>query len=195
MNEEKELKKKVHKMGRIIFRGIGYTQKRHVQHILGIWKRKILREKVCETPIPRANLIIQTFVSGLDKDYKVLVFGKKYYLLQREVRQNDFRASGSGKLSFPVNLGLIETMVLSFARQAYIELDTPMLSIDIAYDGKKCHMIEFQCLNFGPYTLQFSDCFFTYNFGSWVKTNSKSELEEEMVNSWCYYLSEERDKK
>lgn len=188
-HNKKELKKKAKRMGEVVFRGTGYSQKRHIQHILGVWKRKILKEFVCETPFPRANLVIQTFIPGLDRDYKVLIFGEKYYLLQREVRKNDFRASGSGKLSFPEELGLIENLVLSFARQAYLELNTPMLSIDIAYDGKKCHMIEFQCLNFGPYTLQFSKCFFKYDCGVWTKIVSESILEEEMVNSWMHYLS------
>lgn len=75
----------------------------------------------------------------------MLVFGEKYYILRRKVRKNDFRASGSGKREFPEYLTDVECQVLDLAYKAFCEIDTPLLSIDIAHDGEKCHMIEFQC--------------------------------------------------
>ncbi len=189
---EQELRSKVKKMGRVTFRAAGYTIKEHGRHMLGILKRRLAKENVAETPFPRANLIIQNFIPGLDRDYKVLVFGSKYYLLRRDVRDHDFRASGSGKLSFPEEFGRIEREILSFAKRAYEELDSPMLSIDVAHDGKQCHMIEFQCLNFGPYTLQFSKCFYQHENGEWIKVQAQSVLEKEMVNAWLGYIGSER---
>ncbi len=156
--------------------------------------RKIIRKstnsKAPERVEINEKLIIQTFIPNLGNDYKVLVFNEKYYLLKRLVRDGDFRASGSGKLLFPDKLEDEEMKVLSFARQAYAELNTPLLSIDIAYDGNKCHMVEFQCLNFGPYTIQFSDGYHLCDEnGNWSKIEKKSILEEEMAKSYIAYIN------
>jgi len=46
------------------------------------------------------NFIIQQFVPNLTNDWKVLIFYDKYFVFEREVRNNDFRASGSGKFYY-----------------------------------------------------------------------------------------------
>ncbi|MBE0675851.1 MAG: hypothetical protein IH591_14420, partial [Bacteroidales bacterium] len=48
----------------------------------------------------RGNIVVQEFIPGLKNDYKVLVFGSKYYVLYRKVREGDFRASGQGLLEY-----------------------------------------------------------------------------------------------
>ena len=91
-------------------------------------------------------------------------------------------------MEFPEEFTTLEKNVLDFAKGAYEQLDSPLLSIDIAYDGKKCHMIEFQCLNFGPYTLQFSNAYYHYVSGTWEKVVTKSVLEEEMATAYIRYV-------
>lgn len=186
--DEKELLKKAKKMGKITFYGVCYTRINKIRHCLGMARRKLMGIKVVELPEPREKMILQKFVPNLSHDYKVLVFGEKYYILRRKVRDHDFRASGSGKLEFPEILGEIETMVLDFARGAYEQIGTPLLSIDIAYDGERCHMVEFQCLNFGPYTLQFSSAYYQKEETGWIEIHRKSILEEEMANAIIYFL-------
>jgi hypothetical protein len=110
-------------------------------------------------------------------------------LLRRKVRDNDFRASGSGKLSFITNIGDTEKQILDYARHAYIQLNTPLLSIDIAYDGKSCHMVEFQCIMFGPYTLQFSKWYYEYNNCTWEQKSKESILENEMANAYVGFIN------
>ncbi len=44
----------------------------------------------------RHKFIVQNFIDGLDGDFRVIVYGEKYYVVFRGNRDNDFRASGSG---------------------------------------------------------------------------------------------------
>lgn len=45
----------------------------------------------------RNKFIVQNFIPNLNNDWKVLVYGNKLFVLYRGNRENDFRASGSGK--------------------------------------------------------------------------------------------------
>lgn len=135
------------------------------------------------------KFLVQSFVNGLNGDYKVLVFGDKYYVLCRTNRKNDFRASGSGKFSFP-ELNFKTVQILNYARKVKREIQQPLLSLDIAYDGKECYLIEFQCVSFGPYTLQMSDGFFMHENEKWRKIIGKSILEEEMAVAINQYFEE-----
>ncbi|WP_394186277.1 ATP-grasp domain-containing protein [Pseudoalteromonas tetraodonis] len=121
------------------------------------------------------RIVTQDFIPGLESDYKVLVFGNKYYVLNRKVKKNDFRASGSGILNF------IEPpmAVLDFAKSVFFKLDEPYASLDIAMSNEGCHLIEYQVLNFGPYTLVNSPGFYTENNGDWKFHKKTSELENE----------------
>lgn len=193
-NSELDLIKKIYRMGKVKYSSMNWNWYKEVHFLIGTLKRKILKQnKIIKTP-QREKIVLQTFISGLNCDYKVLVFGSKYYLLRREIRKNDFRASGSGKMFFPENLTMEEEKVLELAKTAYEEINQPLLSIDIAYDGKECHMIEFQCISFGPYTLQKSKWYFTKNSGKWVKVIHNSILEEEMANAVDLYVKQRKDK-
>jgi glutathione synthase/RimK-type ligase-like ATP-grasp enzyme len=133
----------------------------------------------------RNKFIIQDFIKGLNGDYKVLIFGDKFYVLQRHVKKGDFRASGSGIRNFVKEIpqGLLE-----YAYLCAKSLNVPNVSIDIGYNGESFFLIEFQCLYFGSYTLTYSDLY-------WSKTGNdkfelkegKSVLEEEYVNSIVKY--------
>lgn len=184
----KEAIRKAKRMSKITYYDYNESRKKCVRHILGKVKRTILRKKILEKATGKEKMICQNYVPNLKCDYKVLVFGEKYFLLRRENRKSDFRASGSGLLSFPENLSSSEEKVLDYARGAYKQLNVPMLSIDIAYDGKKCHMIEFQCVDFGPYTLQFSEWYYSFNNKKWLRTMAKSILEKEMADSYIRYV-------
>ncbi|MBU7007223.1 hypothetical protein [Phosphitispora fastidiosa] len=129
----------------------------------------------------RKKFVIQNFVPNLTGDYKVLFFGGKYYTLYRKNRENDFRASGGGRL-FPVsdedNLGLLD-----FASNVVSEIDFPIIGMDVGFDGSRYHLIEFQMIHIGPYALHASDCWYEYNDSHWVRKNGKSNLEEEFSRS------------
>ncbi|GEK57697.1 hypothetical protein CHL76_01200 [Marinococcus halophilus] len=129
--------------------------------------------------------VLQEWVPNLEEDWKVLVFNEKYYVLNRKVKKNDFRASGSGKLGFidpPEGL-------LDYSKEIYEKLDVPFVSLDICYDGEKFYLVEFQGTHFGPYTIVKSPYYFTMKNKKWEKIGGSSDLAEEYTNSIISYLN------
>ena len=133
-----------------------------------------------------AKIIVQTFIPNLDGDYKVLYFGGKYYTLKRLNRKNDFRASGSGRL-FPVPDNEVEGL-LDFAAKVVEEVDFTVMGLDIGFDGTTYHLLEFQFVHMGPYTLSFSEYYHIWNNGRWEKVMAKSDLEKEFCRSMDVYI-------
>jgi glutathione synthase/RimK-type ligase-like ATP-grasp enzyme len=137
----------------------------------------------------RKKFIIQNFISGLSCDYKVLVFGKKYYVLKREAKKGDFRASGSGIRIFVKDIpqGLLE-----YAYLCVNTLNVPNVSLDIAFNGKSFYLIEFQCLYFGSYTLTSSTFYWSKtNENKFIFTEGVSVLEEEYVRSIITFCTQD----
>lgn len=135
--------------------------------------------------------VVQDFIPGLKFDYKVLVFGDKFYLLRRTNRENDFRASGSGIFNFPRTP---EHDVLDFARAVFNTLDAPYISLDIARDNSgRCALIEYQAVHFGPYTLINSPGYFSHSGKGWVFAEEAAALEDEMARSIGLHLSRRTD--
>lgn len=193
VHSREELLKKAEKMGKISYNGIIFSTKDKIRSTLGSLYRKSRQMDFLEKAKPREKLILQSFLPDLKHDYKVLIFGEKYYLLRRKVREHDFRASGSGKLEFPDKLTSIEEQVLDLAYKGYEAINTPLLSLDIAHDGTISHMLELQCMNFGPYTLQFSNGFYQKKQGQWDYQKKKSILEEEIAEAVTWYIENKRN--
>ena len=136
------------------------------------------------------RFIIQGFIPDLQYDFKVLIFGKKYYLLKRFVAENDFKASGSGLHSR--NIGSDLKIVLDFARGIKNKFRSHIYSLDICVKNKEPHLIEFQMTHVGPVTLSESDHYFIYNAttNNWEKVFSLSSLEDEFSNAVEEYINE-----
>lgn len=132
------------------------------------------------------KLIVQNFVPNLDGDYKVLYFAGKYYTLKRLNMDNDFRASGSGKLFLVPDEEVIG--LLNFAKKIVKQIDFSMIGMDIGFDGNKYHLLEYQMVHMGPYTLTFSEYYHVENEGEWEKIMGKSDLEEEFARSIDVYI-------
>ncbi|ELQ6314216.1 hypothetical protein NGY2020029_32400 [Vibrio cholerae] len=99
---------------------------------------------------PRTSLVLQEYIKGLSFDYKVLVFGSKYFVLKRNIAKKDFRASGSNLFEI---IDEVPLEVLDFAKYVFNTLDTPYCSLDITINSnKETNLIEYQCTHFGPYT-------------------------------------------
>ena len=131
------------------------------------------------------SFILQEFIPGLAEDWKVLVFGDKFYALNRKVRKNDFRASGSGKFSFQQP----PAALLDLAKKVYDAMDVPFLSMDLcmAPDGK-ARLIEFQGVHFGPYTLVKSDGYYLQQDGEWVRVLEQPDLAREAAQAAAAYM-------
>lgn len=134
----------------------------------------------------RRKFITQNLISGLDNDYKVLVYWDKCYILYRGVREGDFRASGSGNFEFRKE---IPDGILDYAHCIREKFDVPHISLDVAFDGEKFHTIEFQFIMFGTTTLEKADFYFQKSKSkNWELVNEKSNLEDVYTYSVIEYL-------
>jgi glutathione synthase/RimK-type ligase-like ATP-grasp enzyme len=134
----------------------------------------------------RKKFIVQNFVPNLDNDWKVLVFGEKYYILYRKNRENDFRASGSGNFIFKED---VPSGIFDFAKKIFNEFKVPNISLDIGFDGKEFFLIEFQAIQFGSTTLQKSPFYFKQDKSDWVIHKEKSILEKEYADSVVKFIN------
>ncbi|QNH98443.1 hypothetical protein [Shewanella algae] len=135
----------------------------------------------------RSRLLLQNFIPNLKSDYKVLVFGDKYYVLKRFVK-GEFKASGSGLFSFD-NDGYFES-VLDYAREYVTSYSAPIYSLDIILD-ENCngHIVEVQFTHVGPLTLIDSDGYYKFIDNKWIFFNAKSNLETEFSLAVVSYLN------
>lgn len=134
----------------------------------------------------RKPVITQTFISGLSHDFKVLVFGNKFFVLQRDVRDNDFRASGSGKFRW------VEPPqeVLNYSLDVVRKMKVSFISLDVGIDeNKNCFLFEYQGVGFGPLTLTNSDSYFIYTNNVWKRIVNSSDLEESYAYAINYYAN------
>ena len=137
------------------------------------------------TPVS-TSFVVQNYIKGMDGDYRVLITGKKYFVMYRKNRENDFRASGSGEFSDVPEDELKD--IFTFARKVTFEIDFPLISIDIGCNGDGYHLIEFQMLHFGTSALQRSKFWHEFHDGEWVRFDGPSNLEEEYSRAICEYI-------
>ncbi len=135
----------------------------------------------------RKKYVVQNFIPDLKNDWKILIFGDRYYIVYRETRDNDFRASGSGKLLLNDKL-LIEDGIFDFAKKVYDSFNTPHLSLDIMFDGNSFHVVEFQFLYFGTSSHSKSESYFKFIDNKWERIYEKLDLEEVYVDSIVKFI-------
>jgi glutathione synthase/RimK-type ligase-like ATP-grasp enzyme len=159
---------------------------------IGVYLKELVRRKIhkgylIESSFQR-KFIIQPYIPALENDWKIIIYGEKYYILKRSVRLNDFRASGSGRnylsgkeAGFPMDM-------LGYIRQYFLAFDVPNLSIDFGFDGSRGYIFEFQAVHYGTYTQQKSRDYYEYINGEWeLKTNDLT-AEEVYVYSIVRYM-------
>ena len=127
----------------------------------------------------------QDFIPDLAEDYKLLIFGKSIYTLRRKTRKNDFRASGSGNFQFDAQLA---PEALDFAGEIFAKLDAPFASLDIAKSDCGFHLIEYQCMNFGPIAHERSSLHYEKIGGKWAQVSNTMNLSESYAHSFLLYL-------
>jgi glutathione synthase/RimK-type ligase-like ATP-grasp enzyme len=132
------------------------------------------------SPVSSA-LVVQNFIPGLSGDYKVLYFGSRFYCMYRKNRRNDFRASGSGQFFDVPDQEM--TGLLDFARKLTLEIDFPIIGMDIGFDGQSYHLIEFQMIHIGTSALQRSKFWHEHHDGRWTRVEGSSNLEDEFSRS------------
>jgi len=137
----------------------------------------------------RTPFVVQEFVPHLKCDYKVLAFGDKYFVLQRKVRPDDFKASGSGLFEW------VEPSVklLNYAMEIIQKMNVPFNSLDIVETDDFCALVEFQGSGFGPLTLIGASYYYKLTGDKWEKINAESDLEEEYAYAIAHYLYKHED--
>ncbi|MCI0567845.1 MAG: hypothetical protein L0Z52_06600 [Acidobacteria bacterium] len=146
-----------------------------------MWRRRgYVRES-----LHRRKFVVQSFLPGLGNDWKILIYGKKYYVLMRRTRKHDFRASGSGRFEFITEL---PAGLLDFASSIFNRLDVPHLSMDIGVAEGRFHLFEFQALHFGTKTIEEAPFHFARSGQEWKRVDGPSSVEEEFVRSVVDHL-------
>ena len=136
----------------------------------------------------RGKFIVQDFIPGLDRDYKCLAFGDRYFWEERGTRPGDFRASGSAvervwpKEEPPGLLDFLETAFRTF--------DAPWASIDVMHDGAAFHLGEIQFLRFGTKPLkEVPHHWRRGDGGAWERVDEVRIWEEELVRAAVQFMN------
>jgi len=83
----------------------------------------------------RGYVYFQDFIANCDGDFRIKVVGDKCWGFKRIVRENDFRASGSGKIDFKREL--ITPDILETAFSIAEKLNLQVVAFDFVLDKKK----------------------------------------------------------
>jgi glutathione synthase/RimK-type ligase-like ATP-grasp enzyme len=162
----------------------------HAMRLAGLWLLYRLTSHATAldrfmTERPRARFVVQQFVPGQSCDYKVLVFGRRIYVAQRSTRKNDFRASGSGMLTFPP----VENALLDLAESARARLEVPFVSLDIIRTPSGFRVIEFQAVHFGPSVRDRSPHVHVRQGPTWTTEPNTTSLEGDVAMALHEFLS------
>lgn len=139
----------------------------------------------------RNKFILQQFIPDLVNDWKIYILGNRYYIFYRPVfKHRGFRASGGGYDNYlydeqaPKAEGLFD-----FARKVASAFPVPQFSLDIAFDGKQFHLIEFQFLYFGTAGIPYSRGYYTEENGTWNFVEDNSGIEKVYAESIIKFIA------
>lgn len=133
----------------------------------------------------RNKFIVQDLIPDMKNDWKVVVFYDHYYVLKRDNRPHDFRASGSGLFSY---VRQVDCLLLDAAKEILEQFRVPMISLDLAISGQSVFLFEMQFVTFGTSTLEKATHYYAYHNNGWEKLETKLSLEQEYARSIVHYL-------
>lgn len=91
--------------------------------------------------LDKGYVLFQKFLPDNAYDIRVTVIGEKAVIFKRYVRENDFRASGSGKIDYTVSEQDKQAIPIAF--EVADKLKTQTIALDFAYDvDKELKIIE-----------------------------------------------------
>ncbi len=137
--------------------------------------KRRLRRGYVPFSLHRRKFLVQEFLPGMTHDFKVLCYGRRLFVLRRDVRPRDFRASGSGRFSWPE---APDTGLLNFAFALHDRFGAPCCSLDIASTGSGLRLLEAQFVVFGPLTAEASRWHFQRSEEGWRKVDGPVVLED-----------------
>lgn len=114
------------------------------------WKPKYARLDSNES----GYIYVQDFIPNNDSDIRVIVIDNKVFAIKRMVRENDFRASGSGVILYNKEIFDIETIQLSLNISK--KINTQCIAIDFVYnENREPLVVE---ISFGFAVSAYFDC-------------------------------------
>ena len=151
--------------------------------------RPLIHKNYVRESLYRKKIIVQEFIPNLKNDWKILIYGNKYFIFSRPVKKGDFRASGSGidnysfgsKCKYPKG-------ILDYAKQIFDLLNVPQLSIDVAFDGTSFYLLEFQAIFIGTVGFSKSDIYFIREDQKWFSKKKTQTLEEVYVQAVLRFI-------
>lgn len=133
------------------FDRLGYLKERYSKfkrgkdNFLGVLKGLarifIVPEFAKKQPKEVGYIYFQEFIPGLDSDIRIQVIGNRICGLKRFVRENDFRASGSGNF-IEFNEENIDKEILKIAIETKEKIKSQCLTLDFIYKGNKPLIVE-----------------------------------------------------
>lgn len=153
---------------------------------LTVWAKdkikSIIRPNHIQISHHRNKFICQDFIPDLKGDYKIVIYGNKYYFTARKVKKDDFRASGSGIFEFDID---IDTKILDYAKKLIEKFDSPYASLDIVINDGKLDVVEFQFVTFGTASFFDPKTHYENQKGQWVRvtTPANDTVENNIVNA------------
>lgn len=139
----------------------------------------------------RKKFILQSYISDLQGDYRVVIYGDKFYVLYRSNRPNDFRASGSMRFNYDIKL---PEGLLDYARQVFESFNVPFMALDIGVKDSNFFLFEFQFISFGQYTLEKSKFYYYLKDNMWQKVFEEPDLEKEIATSVVKFIKKQKSK-
>jgi glutathione synthase/RimK-type ligase-like ATP-grasp enzyme len=137
----------------------------------------------------RRKFITQQFIPDLQSDFKILIFGNRYYIFERPVRENDFRASGSGNKNYIYGSAVdYPEGIFDYAKRIFEQAKVPILSIDIAFDGNTFYLLEFQAIYFGTVGQFKANGYYTPKASEWEFHKEELRIEEVYADAVDFYL-------
>jgi len=131
------------------------------------------------------NFIIQPFVPNLTFDYRVQVLFDRYYIMKRRTRENDFRASGTKRFDFNIEM---DPRLLDYAQSIFRKFDTPLLSLDIGVHDGQFFLFEFQALHFGVSAVVKSKGYYHKSRGRWDFETKTPDIEQDLMTGIIKYI-------
>jgi hypothetical protein len=150
--------------------------------------RKFIHKGYIRESRYRNKFIVQPMIENLINDWKILIFWDQLYSLKRYVRKGDFRASGSHVNYKAGSKSELPYETMEFAWSIYQQLDVPMISMDIAYDGKRNYLLEFQTIYFGTSTHSISKDYYVKEGENWKICEKSGDIESSYVHGVVMFL-------
>ena len=88
----------------------------------------------------RGYVLLQKFIPDNKYDVRVTIIGERGIIFRRQVRNNDFRASGSGKIDY--NVSERDIQAIPIARRISQLIHSQTMTYDFVYDMEELKIVE-----------------------------------------------------